>query len=100
MLKPIAILGFQSFLGMTYLKYEIGSAQVTKVTADEILRWFEACFETAGDVWERMNRKDFFFGSRERIYANEKSVKQLGLTYFEGGPYFIRPAARPEPTAL
>jgi len=40
-----------------------------------------------------MNQKDFFFGSRERIYANEKSVKQLGLTYFDGGPYFVRPAA-------
>jgi hypothetical protein len=39
-----------------------------------------------------MNNKDFFFGSRERVYANEKSVKQLGLTYFDGGPYFIRPA--------
>jgi hypothetical protein len=78
---------------MTYLKYEIGSGQVTKVTADEILRWFEACFQTPGDVWERMNQKDFFFGSRERIYANEKSVKQLGLTYFDGGPYFVRPAA-------
>jgi hypothetical protein len=85
---------------LTYLKYEIGSGQVTKVTADEILRWFEACFETPGDVWERMNQKDFFFGSRERIYANEKSVKQLGLTYFDGGPYFIRPTARPEPAAL
>jgi hypothetical protein len=85
---------------LTYLKYEIGSGQVTKVTADEILRWFEACFETPGDVWERMNHKDFFFGSRERIYANEKSVKQLGLTYFDGGPYFIRPTARPEPAAL
>ncbi len=76
---------------MTYLKYEIGSGQVTQVTADEILRWFEACFQTPGDVWDRMNRKDFFFGSRERIYANEKSVKQLGLTYFDGGPYFIHP---------
>jgi hypothetical protein len=39
-----------------------------------------------------MNNKDFFFGSRERVYANEKSVKQLALTYFDGGPYFIRPA--------
>jgi len=47
-----------------------------------------------------MNQKDFFFGSRERIYANEKSVKQLGLTYFDGGPYFIRPAVRPERPAL
>ena len=72
---------------MTYLKYEIGSAQVTQATADEILRWFEACHQP-GDVWQMMNNKDFFFGSRERVYANEKSVKQLGLTYFDGGPYF------------
>jgi hypothetical protein len=76
---------------MTYLKYEISSGHVTEVTADEILRWFEARFETQGDVWTRMNRKDFFFGSRERVYANAKSVKQLGLTYFQGGPYFIHP---------
>jgi hypothetical protein len=73
---------------MTYLKYEIGSGQVTPVTADEILRWFEACHQS-GDVWQSMNDKDFFFGSRERVYANEKSVKQLGLTYFDGGPYFV-----------
>ena len=59
---------------MKYLKYEIASKQVTEVTADEILRWFEACFETPGDVWTKMNDKDFFFGSRERVYANEKSV--------------------------
>jgi hypothetical protein len=85
---------------VTYLKYEIGSGQVTKVTADEILRWFEACHQTSGDVWERMNQKDFFFGSRERIYANEKSVKQLGLTYFDGGPYFTRPTAQSGPAAL
>ena len=74
---------------MTYLKYDIGSGQVTQVTADEILRWFEAC-QQPGDVWQEMNRKDFFFGSRERVYANEKSVKQLALTYFDGGPYFLR----------
>ena len=80
---------------MKYLKYEIASGQVTEVTADEILQWFVACFETQGDVWEKMNRKDFFFGSRERIYANGKSVKQLGLTYFHGQPYFIHPRARP-----
>jgi hypothetical protein len=84
---------------MTYLKYEIGSGQVTQVTADEILRWFEACFQTSGDIWQEMNQKDFFFGSRERIYANDKSVKQLGLTYFDGGPYFIRPPSQPEPVA-
>jgi len=76
---------------MTYLKYEIGTAQVTTVTADEILRWFEACHQT-GDIWQTMNNKDFIFSSRERVYANEKSVKQLGLSYFTGGPYFARPA--------
>jgi len=85
---------------MTYLKYEIGSGQVTKVTADEILRWFEACHQTQDDIWQRMNHKDFFFGSRERVYANEKSVKQLGLSYFSGGPYFIHPTVRPKPAAL
>ena len=67
---------------MKYLKYEIASGKVTEVTGDEILQWFVACFETQGDVWTEMNRKDFYFGSRERIYANEKSVKELGLTYF------------------
>jgi hypothetical protein len=25
------------------------------------------------------------------VYANEKSVKQLGLTYFHGEPYFVHP---------
>ncbi len=75
---------------MKYLKYEIASGEVTEVTADEILQWFVACFETQGDVWTEMNHKTFFFGSRERVYANEKSVKQLGLTYFHGEPYFVR----------
>jgi len=84
---------------MKYLKYEIASGQVTEVTADEVLQWFVACFETQGHVWEKMNAKDFFFGSRERIYANEKSVQQLGLTYFRGEPYFIHPTARPGPAA-
>ena len=79
---------------MKHLKYEIASGEVTVVTADEILQWFVGCFATQGDVWEQMNRKDFFFGSRERVYANEKSVKELGLTYFHGAPYFIHPAAR------
>ena len=84
---------------MTYLKYEKASGQVTRVTADEILQWFVACFETQGDVWDKMNAKDFFFGSRERVYANEKSIQQLGLTYFNGGPYFTRPAAGSAPAA-
>ena len=84
---------------MKYLRYEIGSGRVTEVTADEILQWFVARFETQGDVWTRMNRKDFFFGSRERIYANEKSVKQLALTYFEGQPYFVSPMAGSGPPA-
>ena len=82
---------------MKYLKYDIASQQVTEVTADEILRWFEACFETPGEVWTTMNDKEFFFGSRERVYANEKSVKQLGLTYFHGAPYFVHPTARSGP---
>jgi hypothetical protein len=84
---------------MKYLRYEIGSGRVTEVTADEILQWFVARFETQGDVWTQMNRKDFFFGSRERIYANEKSVKQLALTYFEGQPYFVSPMAGSGPPA-
>ena len=79
---------------MKYLKYEIASGKVTEVTADEILQWFVACFETQGNVWTEMNRKTFYFGSRERIYANEKSVKELGLTYFHGDPYFIHPRAQ------
>jgi hypothetical protein len=79
---------------MKYLRYEIGSGKVTEVTADEILQWFVACFETRGNVWTEMNRKTFYFGSRERIYANEKSVKELGLTYFQGEPYFIHPRAQ------
>jgi len=79
---------------MKYLKYDIASGQVSEITADEILQWFVACFETQGDVWANMNRKDFFFGTRERIYANEKSVKELGLTYFQGGPYFVHPTQR------
>ena len=82
---------------MKHLRYEIASGQVTEVTADEILQWFVGCFATQGDVWEKMNRKDFFFGSRERVYANEKSVKELGLTYFHGGPYFVHPTARSGP---
>lgn len=76
---------------MKYLKYEIASGKVTEVTADEILQWFVACNETEGNLWTEMNRKTFFFGSRERIYANEKSVKELGLTYFHGEPYFVHP---------
>jgi hypothetical protein len=79
---------------MKYLKYEIASGKVTEVTADEILQWFVACFDTQDNVWTEMNRKNFFFGSRERIYANEKSVKELGLTYFHGEPYFTRPRAQ------
>ena len=75
---------------MKYLRYEIATGQVTEVTADEILQWFVACFKTQGDVWTDMNRKNFFFGSRERIYANDKSVTELGLTYFQGKPYFTR----------
>ena len=75
---------------MKYLRYEIATSRVTEVTADEILQWFVACFKTQGNVWTDMNRKDFFFSSRERIYANEKSVEELGLTYFHGGTYFIR----------
>ena len=82
---------------MKYLKYEIASGEVTEVTADEILQWFVACFETQGDVWTEMNRKTFYFGSRERIYANEKSVRELGLTYFHGAPYFIRSGAQSAP---
>ena len=84
---------------MKYLRYEVGSGRVTEVTADEILQWYVARFETQGDVWTQMNRKDFFFGSRERIYANDKSVKQLGLTYFEGKPYFVSPMAGSGPPA-
>jgi hypothetical protein len=84
---------------MKHLRYEIASGEVTEVTADEILQWFVACFATQGDVWEEMNRKDFFFGSRERVYANEKSVKELGLTYFQGGPYFAHPTTRSGPAA-
>ena len=76
--------------GMKYLRYEIATGRVAEVTADEILQWFVACFKTQGNVWTDMNRKDFFFSSRERIYANEKSVEELGLTYFQGGTYFIR----------
>jgi hypothetical protein len=79
---------------MKYLRYEIATGQVTEVTADEILQWFVACYETQGDVWTDMNRKNFFFGSRERIYANEKSVTELGLTYFKGKPYFTRARAK------
>ena len=70
---------------MKYLKYEIASGEVTEVTADEILQWFVACFETQGNVWTEMNRKTFFFGSRERVYANEKSVKELRASVFPWG---------------
>ena len=82
---------------MKYLKYEIASGTVTEVTADEILQWFMACYETQGNVGTEMNRKTFYFASRERIYANEKSVKELGLTYFHGEPYFIHSGAHSGP---
>jgi hypothetical protein len=78
---------------MKHLRYEIASGAVTEVTADEILQWYVARFATQGEVWTEMNSKTFFFDTRERIYANEKSVKELGLTYFTGQPYFVRPAA-------
>jgi len=83
---------------MKYLKYEIASHEVTEVTADEILQWYVACFEMQGNVWTEMNGKTFLFSSRERIYANERSVKQLGLTYFQGKPYFVHPRAQPAVT--
>jgi hypothetical protein len=41
-----------------------------------------------------MNSKNFFFGSRERIYANEKSVTELGLTYLKGERYFTSARAK------
>jgi len=53
--------------------------------------------ETQGDVWTEMNSKTFFFGTRERVYANEKSVKELGLAYFHEEPYFVRPAVAKAP---
>lgn len=80
---------------MKHLRYEIASGAVTEVTADEILQWYVARFSTQGDVWMQMNTKTFFFGTRERVYANDKSVKELGLTYFHGEPYFVRPDAQP-----
>lgn len=79
---------------MKYLRYEIASHEVTEVTADEILQWYVARFATQGNVWTEMNHKTFFFGTRERIYANEKSVKELGLSYFHGEPYFVHPDAK------
>ena len=80
---------------MKYLRYEIASRDVTEVTADEILQWYIARFEMQGNVWTEMNHKTFFFGTRERVYANERSVKELGLTYFQGEPYFVRPDPKP-----